>query len=293
MLYSRHENDRHRNQVFQLFGESRLSKSMRGLERLPLRHVSTVSLEVFESPHWAVWLRSRANRGCRSMLLYEAALEVTNEYRLSVSDLTIKGPRMNFDLDCLRSFRVVATATHHELFARAAESVGPIANRRAAIRLPSSNPDRQRSFAAPQGTRDRRRPMRKLVQYARREPVAQRTSLCLDVRLCGSRALSASASARFFGRYFTAGWRASRTAPMGGLEVEANHRENLQKRSAQRRNSVSHSSTGRRGPSSCRCIARATGVGQRPRTIRLDAGNRCRDPVSEGCGPIAVFRSLR
>jgi DNA-binding transcriptional LysR family regulator len=143
----------------------------------------------------------------------------------------MNGVRMNFDIDCLRSFMVVADTLN---ISRAAESVG----------RSQSTVSQQIAKLESQVGKDllARRKGRvinltseggKLVQYARRilqlndEAYA---SMSDDV-LTGFVRLGVPLD--FFGRDFTT-WlaRFKNRHPMVGLEVEANQSENLMKRSA-------------------------------------------------------------
>jgi DNA-binding transcriptional LysR family regulator len=138
---------------------------------------------------------------------------------------------MNFDIDCLRSFLVVADTMS---FSRAAETVG-----RSQSTVSQQIAKLETRIGKGLLTRRKGRVIdltsegRKLVQYARRmlqlndEAYA---SMSDDV-LAGFVRLGVPLD--FFGRDFTA-WlaRFKNKHPMVGLEVEANQSENLQKRSA-------------------------------------------------------------
>jgi DNA-binding transcriptional LysR family regulator len=139
--------------------------------------------------------------------------------------------QMNFDIDCLRSFLVVADTMS---FSRAAETVG-----RSQSTVSQQIAKLETRIGKGLLTRRKGRVIdltsegRKLVQYARRmlqlndEAYA---SMSDDV-LAGFVRLGVPLD--FFGRDFTA-WlaRFKNKHPMVGLEVEANQSENLQKRSA-------------------------------------------------------------
>jgi DNA-binding transcriptional LysR family regulator len=139
--------------------------------------------------------------------------------------------RMNFDIDCLRSFLVVVDTMS---FSRAAETVG-----RSQSTVSQQIAKLETRIGKGLLTRRKGRVIdltsegRKLVQYARRmlqlndEAYA---SMSDDV-LAGFVRLGVPLD--FFGRDFTA-WlaRFKNKHPMVGLEVEANQSENLQKRSA-------------------------------------------------------------
>jgi DNA-binding transcriptional LysR family regulator len=139
--------------------------------------------------------------------------------------------RMNFDIDCLRSFLVVADTMS---FSRAAETVG-----RSQSTVSQQIAKLETQIGKGLLTRRKGRVLdltsegRKLVQYARRmlqlndEAYA---SMSDDV-LAGFVRLGVPLD--FFGRDFTA-WlaRFKNKHPMVGLEVEANQSENLQKRCA-------------------------------------------------------------
>jgi DNA-binding transcriptional LysR family regulator len=139
--------------------------------------------------------------------------------------------RMNFDIDCLRSFLVVADTMS---FSRAAETVG-----RSQSTVSQQIAKLETQIGKGLLTRRKGRVLdltsegRKLVQYARRmlqlndEAYA---SMSDDV-LAGFVRLGVPLD--FFARDFTA-WlaRFKNKHPMVGLEVEANQSENLQKRCA-------------------------------------------------------------
>ena len=141
------------------------------------------------------------------------------------------GRQMNFDIDCLRSFLVVADTMS---FSRAAESVG-----RSQSTVSQQIAKLESQIGKGLLTRRKGRVIEltseggKLVQYARRilqlndEAFA---SMSDDV-LTGSVRLGVPLD--FFGRDFTA-WlaRFKNRHPMVGLEVESNQSENLMKRSA-------------------------------------------------------------
>jgi DNA-binding transcriptional LysR family regulator len=140
-------------------------------------------------------------------------------------------PRMNFDIDCLRSFMVVADTMS---ISRAAESVG---------RSQSTISQQIAKLEAQVGksllTRRKGRVIDltseggKLVQYARRilQLNDEAYASMSDDMLTGFVRLGVPLD--FFGRDFTA-WlaRFKNKHPMVGLEVEANQSENLIKRSA-------------------------------------------------------------
>src|SRR5271170_3881944 len=140
-------------------------------------------------------------------------------------------PTMNFDIDCLRSFLVVADTMS---ISRAAESVG-----RSQSTVSQQLAKLEIQIGKSLLTRRRGRVLEltaeggKLAQYARRilqlndEAYA---SMSDDV-LTGFVRLGVPLD--FFGRDFTA-WlaRFKNKHPMVGLEVEANQSESLQKRSA-------------------------------------------------------------
>jgi DNA-binding transcriptional LysR family regulator len=138
---------------------------------------------------------------------------------------------VNFDIDCLRSFLVVAESMS---FSRAAEAVG-----RSQSTISQQIAKLEMQVGKPLLTRRKGRVLEltseggKLVQYARRilqlndEAYA---SVCDDA-LAGFVRLGVPLD--FFGRDFTT-WlaRFKNRNPMVGLEVEANQSENLIKRSA-------------------------------------------------------------
>jgi DNA-binding transcriptional LysR family regulator len=138
---------------------------------------------------------------------------------------------VNFDIDCLRSFLVVADSMS---FSRAAEAVG-----RSQSTISQQIAKLETQVGKPLLTRRKGRVLEltseggKLVQYARRilqlndEAYA---SVCDDA-LAGFVRLGVPLD--FFGRDFTT-WlaRFKNRNPMVGLEVEANQSENLMKRSA-------------------------------------------------------------
>jgi DNA-binding transcriptional LysR family regulator len=138
---------------------------------------------------------------------------------------------VNFDIDCLRSFLVVADSMS---FSRAAEAVG-----RSQSTISQQIAKLEMQVGKPLLTRRKGRVLEltpeggKLVQYARRilqlndEAYA---SVCDDA-LAGFVRLGVPLD--FFGRDFTT-WlaRFKNRNPMVGLEVEANQSENLMKRSA-------------------------------------------------------------
>jgi DNA-binding transcriptional LysR family regulator len=138
---------------------------------------------------------------------------------------------VNFDIDCLRSFLVVADSMS---FSRAAEAVG-----RSQSTISQQIAKLEMQVGKPLLTRRKGRVLEltseggKLVQYARRilqlndEAYA---SVCDDA-LAGFVRLGVPLD--FFGRDFTT-WlaRFKNRNPMVGLEVEANQSENLIKRSA-------------------------------------------------------------
>src|SRR5512142_387880 len=139
--------------------------------------------------------------------------------------------RMNFDIDCLRSFMVVADTMS---VSRAAESVG---------RSQSTISQQIAKLEAQVGksllTRRKGRVIDltseggELVQYARRilQLNDEAYASMSDDMLTGFVRLGVPLD--FFGRDFTA-WlaRFKNKHPMVGLEVEANQSENLMKRSA-------------------------------------------------------------
>jgi len=141
------------------------------------------------------------------------------------------GRQMNFDIDCLRSFLVVADTMS---FSRAAESVG---------RSQSTVSQQIAKLESQVGkgllTRRKGRVIEltseggKLVQYARRilQLNDEAYASMSDDALTGSVRLGVPLD--FFGRDFTA-WlaRFKNRHPMVGLEVESNQSESLMKRSA-------------------------------------------------------------
>ncbi|MGJ5166596.1 LysR substrate-binding domain-containing protein [Bradyrhizobium sp. HKCCYLR1051] len=148
-----------------------------------------------------------------------------------VSSFSIAGTVVNFDIDCLRSFLVIADTMS---FSRAAESVGrsqsTISQQMSKLELQVGKPLLTRRKGrvlelTPEGDR--------FVQYARRilqlndEAYA---SMCEDV-LLGFVRLGVPLD--FFGRDFTTWLARFKTRnPMVGIEVEANQSESLMKRSA-------------------------------------------------------------
>ena len=138
---------------------------------------------------------------------------------------------MNFDIDCLRSFLVVADSMS---FSRAAEAVG-----RSQSTISQQIAKLEMQVGKPLLTRRKGRVLDltseggKLVQYARR--ILQLNDEAYvsvsDDALAGFVRLGVPLD--FFGRDFTT-WlaRFKNRNPMVGLEVEANQSENLMKRSA-------------------------------------------------------------
>ena len=165
---------------------------------------------------------------------------------------------MNFDIDCLRSFLVVADSMS---FSRAAEAVG-----RSQSTISQQISKLEMQVGKPLLTRRKGRVLEltseggKLVQYARRilqlndEAYA---SVCDDA-LAGFVRLGVPLD--FFGRDFTT-WlaRFKNRNPMVGLEVEANQSENLIKRSA-------------RGEFDLACFKQETGAGHGTVALREQLG---------------------
>jgi DNA-binding transcriptional LysR family regulator len=166
---------------------------------------------------------------------------------------------VNLDIDCLRSFLMVADAMS---FSRAAETVG-----RSQSTISQQIAKLETQVGRPLLSRRKGRVLEltsegdRLVQYARR-------ILQLNDEACASMSDDALAGfvrlgvpLDFFGRDFTI-WLARFKAkhPMVGLEVEANQSETLQKRGA----------------------ARAVGVGQRTKLRRRRSGIDTVGAVSAG-----------
>src|SRR5262249_46599777 len=167
----------------------------------------------------------------RPNALYRRGQKGQNELCRSLqSDLSIPGSAMNFDLDCLRTFLVVAD---NMSFSRAAEHV---ARSQSTVSQQINKLEQQVGKNLLERRKGRVLELTaeggKLLQYARRilQLNDEAYSSMADDALTGFVRLGVPLD--FFGRDFTA-WLTGfkKRHPMVGLQIEANQSENLLKRS--------------------------------------------------------------
>jgi DNA-binding transcriptional LysR family regulator len=196
---------------------------------------------------------------------------------------------VNFDIDCLRSFLVVADSMS---FSRAAEAVG-----RSQSTISQQIAKLEMQVGKPLLTRRKGRVLDltseggKLVQYARRilQLNDEAYASVSDDALAGFVRLGVPLD--FFGRDFTT-WlaRFKNRNPMVGLEVEANQSENLMKRSARGEFDLAFSSR-RPAPGTARLRCGSNWFGSADRTTRAMRRSRCLSFFFRKAAHIAVLPS--